>query len=133
MKHIKKYNDIKDKQTRGYEVDNIKSISKIFNKYNLVKESINWTFDDEEEEEDILTNPIFVKFLINNNAYTSFIENLKNEKYNGSLKKKYKSIESFCDDIQDSDYLYFSFLWRLTPEKFEYWEELNSDWINIIL
>ena len=91
-----------------------------------MKNPIDWTFDDEEEN-NILTNPIFVNFLMNNNAYASFIKNLKNK--NCELNnKKHKTIESLCDDIIEYNYLYLPFVWRSTPEGFDYWNKLNLDW-----
>jgi hypothetical protein len=83
---------------------------------------------EEDEDENILTDKKFVKFLEDNNAYDSFIYNLKH------YGIEHYKIETFCNDLKPFNYISDSFTWSKTKEQF-FWYELNKKWqrIKIIL
>jgi hypothetical protein len=92
--------------------------------------NINWNdWNIEEYEEIYLTNKKLVKFLKNNNAYDSFIYNLKKKYEEYEEKKINKSLETFCDDIDKSQYIN-SLYWDFSKEGFNYWSQLDYKWKN---
>lgn len=90
-------------------------------------------FDTEENPSTVLSDHEFVKFLIDNNAYNSFIENLKQESINPDslyFRRWWYSVDTFCRDIGNPHY-YFNcaFTWSDYPEGKTFWARLNNTWV----
>jgi hypothetical protein len=70
------------------------------------KININWNDWDIEEKdnESKLTDKEFVKFLYNNNDYDIFIYNIN------------KSLESYCDSLNQNNYISRAFTWDYLKE-----------------
>jgi len=60
---------------------------------------------DETYDDSPLTNKKFVKFLKDNNLHDKFINNLK------QLTAINTSVETFCDDVNEYDYISLAFVW----------------------
>ena len=101
-------------------------------KYLKLFENIDFEDWDEieiNEEDDILTDEDFVKFLKNNNVYDNFIKNLNNADAN--FKHYWKDINNFCENVVKTHYLFNSFNWANSPEGDLFWRNLNSVWTSL--
>jgi len=81
--------------------------------------------EDVPEYVDFITNDKFRQFLIDNNDYTNYIENVK--RYCGRLPQ---FIERFSDNDQ-RELINHAFTWDRTPEDYNYWSDLNQKWKEI--
>ena len=77
---------------------------------------------DETYDDSPLTNKKFVKFLKDNNLHDKFINNLK------QLTAINTSVETFCDDVNEYDYISLAFVWDYTDEGIEFWDKINTRW-----
>jgi len=98
-----------------------------------LSESINFNdWEDEEineEDNSLLTNKDFVKFLKDNGVYDKFIHNCKIAVTNSlNFVKTWKTIETFCIDIIKYRYIRDSFDWRKTKEGYNFWSKINEKW-----
>ena len=90
-----------------------------------ITESVNFDDWDEEEfneEDSLLTNKEFVKFLKDNNVYDKFIYNLKN----------YISLDDYCYKIYITNYILDSFTWNNTKEGHNFWYDIYNKWVNYL-
>lgn len=74
---------------------------------------------------DFITNDKFRQFLIDNGAYTKYINNVK--QLCGRLPN---FIEKFSENNQ-RELINHAFTWDRTPEDQNYWSDLNDKWKNL--
>jgi len=90
---------------------------------------------NKEETRDHLTNKKFVEFLKNNDIYKKFLDNLRREMRVRNRATYYKrfwySINTFCNDVQELDYINNAFFWKDTPEGHDFWERYHYEWQDI--
>lgn len=70
----------------------------------------------------------FIQFLRDNNALTEFKANLKKSKKN-MLELLIRIYE---ENYAPCNYLVGAFVWRKTPEGFDFWCDLNHEWLYLI-
>jgi len=94
------------------------------NKLNLFK-YLNNLIDKNEQ----FTNSLLVDFLNEKNIYNKFVEYMIMFNYNNN---KYDSLFTFCDEIKPHNYIFIAFSWIKTTEGYDYWSNINNDWIDYI-
>jgi len=88
-----------------------------------------WEEEEFNENDSPLTDKEFVKFLKDNNIYDKFIYNCTDNKLNKFFEGTYwKSLETFCTDLDRKKYIIYSFDWRITKEKFGFWAKISDKW-----
>ena len=93
---------------------------------------------EEIKQSDSLSDKEFVDFLIENDIYDKFIDNLHREISNDRLSihhyynRCWFSIDSFCDDIRirygRGTYVNYAFAWSNTDEGRDFWKEIYNLW-----
>ena len=87
---------------------------------------------EETKQSDSLSDKEFVDFLVNNDIYDKFINNLHMEvsaSYHSFYRKDWMSIETFCDDLRWYDYVEFAFVWVDSPEGKDFWNNVHQLWM----
>jgi len=98
-----------------------------------LKERVDFNDYDIDETESPLTCKNFVKFLKDNNIYDKFIYYLQQDI---NMRKKisypYIEINNFCDEVNVYQYIKTAFLWRSTPEGYDFWNYWDDRWIYLL-
>jgi len=107
--------------------------NKWLNHLDNMNESIDFNdWDEEEYEVSPLTNKKFVKFLKDNGVYNEFIYNCNNKANNAFIRKEWKSLKTFCTDLNDYAYIRYAFIWIETKEGYDFWNKIDDDWNKLL-
>ena len=68
---------------------------------------------------------LFIRFLKENNIYSSYTNNLKIITVDDIVKKAMK--------VASSSEIFSSFPWRSTKEGFDFWDNLSTEWMKLII
>ena len=67
----------------------------------------------------------FIEFLKNQGVYEKFLDNFNGQ--NATL-----TFEDFLDvQKEHQEWVWWAFVWDETPEKHNYWERLDDEWVTI--
>lgn len=91
-----------------------------------IKESDDYDYEEEPDDDDFITNDKFRKFLIDNGALDSYVKNCEGEKFDGHY------MPDEFDTKQPGYYIFDAFDWEQTPEKGRYWNDLYNKWNRIL-
>jgi len=76
-------------------------------------------------------NPIFIRYLKSQYSFNVFINHLKNDLIKIE-NAKWKNINTFCKDLDMTEYITHSFYWDETNEGYIYWEWFNKNWLEYL-
>jgi len=101
-------------------------------------EDFDWTeddfdFEEEDENENVIPDKEFVKFLKDNHCYNEFIINFENQLESSTGRKfgnihKETNLKDYIKNTKKYDYIQYPFYWDNTPEGENYWEDLEDRW-----
>jgi len=74
----------------------------------------------------MLKNKRFVEFLKEHGVHDKFIA------YVEERKRRNKGREYWSKDIIEESYLLDAFLWECTPDRHQFWENINDKWMQKI-
>ena len=88
---------------------------------NLLQQALDEHVGDEADKNEQARKEFF-EFLVKRNAYTAYLENLKN----GCLK--IKDISKFQKNRLPKEYIYNAFDWNETAQGLDFWDKINKEW-----